>query len=89
MKNMNISVPISKLLSAFVLLGFVSSNVVASISRETAQTASVGDVVEDIEYDELNLQIPDLSEAGVESIRISILLRQAKLALIKGESWVR
>lgn len=68
------------------LLGFVSSSVVASISRETAQTASVGDVAEDIECNELNQQLFDLPEAPADLIRLSILRQQAKLALIKGES---
>jgi len=72
-------------LGALVLFGFVSSNVVASNPRETSRTESVGDVVENIEEDKLFLNTPDLLEVHKETMRTIILLRQAKLALIKGE----
>ena len=85
MTNLNLSVLISKVLGALVLSGFVSSNVVASNPRETARTESVGDVVENIEVHTLDLNTSDFIEVHKETMRILILFRQAKLALIKGE----
>jgi len=85
MTNLNLSVLISKVLGALVLFGFVSSNVVASNPRETARTESVGDVVENIEVHKLDLNTSDFIEVHKETMRILILFRQAKLALIKGE----
>jgi hypothetical protein len=85
MTNLNLSVLISKVLGALVLSGFVSSNVVASNPRETARTESVGDVVENIEVHTLDLNTSDFIEVHKEAMRILILFRQVKLALIKGE----
>jgi hypothetical protein len=84
-KNRKISVPISNVLGALVLWGFVSSNVVASSPRETAQTYSVYDVVEAIESYKLYLNEPDLLEVHAEQLRTGVLIYQTRLALIKGD----
>ncbi|MFT6318625.1 MAG: hypothetical protein ACJAWG_003282 [Candidatus Azotimanducaceae bacterium] len=84
-KNRKISVPISNVLGALVLWGFVSSNVVASNPRETARTYSVNDVVESIESYKLDLNESDLLEVHAEQIRTVVLIQQARLALIKGD----
>ena len=85
MINLNLSVLMPKVLGALVLFGFVSSSVVASSPKETAQSSSVNDVVESIESYKLDLNEPDLLEVHAEQIRLVILLQQAKLALIKGD----
>lgn len=85
MPNNDSAALMTKILSALVLLGSLSSHVAASVSREAAKTDVVSDVVERIEADKLFLNTNDIRLEQRDSFRILILLRQMKLALIRGK----